>query len=302
MIYLENSTTFSGADIKVYIYKSFESLKAPIDMHQVIGPSPRVDLNDPKGKLLEASSNAANNIKKPRGLKTDLIRENGPINKDDLKQLELEVEASYNNSEKRKLDELSNKEGVPIKELGSLYALNYSSFREKVAVRTLGRTHAKAYTRGQRTIAGSMVFTVFQSHELMEFAKQYNAVDSSNIVLLDQIPAFNMMILMANEYGGASILHLFNVDINTESQSISADDLTLVNTLNFYAQDIVAMENLGNTFKHTGEMLSQSIRDAAKLINSSGKKTITTNLNSIEGESKSSEKIRKLIARSRGLF
>ena len=41
-------------------------------------------------------------------------------------------------------------------DLGSIHTLSYSSFREKFAVRTIGRTQAKTYTRGPRTIAGKL--------------------------------------------------------------------------------------------------------------------------------------------------
>lgn len=299
MIYLEDSTTFSGADVKVYIYKNLDVLKGP-DTNTVIGKSDlttEIDISDHFASKI-ASANQ-NNSSTPTGLRTEKQRFNGPLNEDDAKELDNQI--AYERSEKKKLENLRNTGGLPVKELGTLYALNYSSFREKVAVRTLGRTHAKAYTRGQRTIAGSMVFTIFQSHELMDFAKQHNAT-KNDIVLLDQIPAFNLMIIMANEYGGASILHLFNVDINTESQSISVDDLSLVNTLNFYAQDIVAQESLGNIFENTEQMLREGLEFGSVFANSNGKRYAASSLLSIDGLSKSSEEIQRLISQSRGLF
>ena len=46
-------------------------------------------------------------------------------------------------------------------QLGNLYTISYSSYRDMNAVRGLGQASALAITRGYRTIAGSMVFTQF---------------------------------------------------------------------------------------------------------------------------------------------
>lgn len=202
-------------------------------------------------------------------------------------------------------DEAGNGTGrnKPIIELGSLYSITYSSFREKHAVRTLGRVSAKDYTRGQRTIAGSMNFAIFQSHELMDFLK--TGPNAKQIVLLDQLPKFNLMFIMINEYGGASILHLFNVTISTESQQTSVDDLALMNQVTFYAEDIMTIENVGNIFETSLSMLHPTII-AGKTLRFYDKNDYTTlgslmSINNSE-DGKKDGKINSLLSRSRGLF
>lgn len=49
-------------------------------------------------------------------------------------------------------------------EMGSIQTLSMSSFREKTAVRSLGFQGAMGYTRGNRTIAGTMVFALLNTH------------------------------------------------------------------------------------------------------------------------------------------
>lgn len=231
----------------------------------------------------------------------------------DKKTLELarKYQLAKANKDKNELlkDENGNKYwSKPILELGSLYSITYSSFREKHAVRTLGRVSAVNYTRGQRTIAGSMNFAVFQSHELMDFLRP-EGLERDKVVILDQLPKFNLMLIMINEYGGASILHLFGVTISTESQQTSAEDLALMNNVTFYAEDIMTIENIGNAFETSLAMLNPTII-AERTLRFYRKGTFTTldgmlqsysdSTSSSGNETKS--KISSLISRSRGLF
>jgi hypothetical protein len=52
--------------------------------------------------------------------------------------------------------------------LGSLQTLSYSSHRESTPVRTLGRVSPKGHTAGPRTVAGSLIFTVFDRNIVRE--------------------------------------------------------------------------------------------------------------------------------------
>lgn len=210
--------------------------------------------------------------------------------------------AKLNKNRNEILEKTGNTTGLlkPIIELGSLYSITYSSFREKHAVRTLGRVSAKDYTRGQRTIAGSMNFAVFQSHELMDFLK--GGANEDNIVILDQLPKFNLMLIMVNEYGGASILHLFGVQISTESQQTSVEDLALMNNVTFYAEDIMTIENVGNIFETSLSMLHPTIIAGKTLQYYKGNQSTTlSGLLSINNDV-SNNRIQGILSRSRGLF
>lgn len=305
MLYLENNTTFSGADITAYVYRSVEDLaeKFSFDQNTVqvtdsVALS-EAELNQKQDDLLSMfdPQSGTRGINKVNSKYIDIVK-----TASDSQSLNLakEYERSRLQTSQGANDRL--RKGLttsPIKEFGSLYSFGYSSFREKMAIRTLGRVSAKGYTRGQRTIAGSMDFVVFQSHELMDFIRQ----DQHQIVLLDQLPKFNIMLMMINEYGGASIFHLFGVTISTESQQTSVEDLALVNRVSFYAEDIVTVENVGNLFDtslamlHPAEIASKSLM-FAKAGNEQGK-SFKDLLGYTQG---SSDNITKLINRSRGLF
>jgi len=152
--------------------------------------------------------------------------------------------------------------------LGSLSTISYSSFREKFAVRSLGESFVRSYTRGARTIAGSMVFTMFYKFELDQLVQQVNIYEGETVALLDQLPPFDVILLFENEYGNKSIMRIYDVEFNTEGQVHSIDDLIVNKTLNFYAKDLVPPQSIKSTFGSYNDMIQSivargDIRDQA---------------------------------------
>lgn len=119
--------------------------------------------------------------------------------------------------------------------LGSLQTLSISTHQDKVPVRNIGNINAVEYTMGQRTIAGSMVFAVFDRHfadEIFNDLKQYT---NDSVILADEIPALNITITLANEYGSKSKMSLYGVKFVDEGQVLSINDLYTENTFQFVA-------------------------------------------------------------------
>lgn len=189
--------------------------------------------------------------------------------------------------------------------LGGAHTLSYSSFREKYAVRGLGATEAKTYTRGPRTIAGSIVFTVFQEHE---FLKMVDFIDPTGpgkdprAVMIDQVLPFNLLLLFANEFGSYSALHLLNIDIASEGQEMSIDQVITNNSMNYYATDMIPMTNLGNAFNSFDEMIVGTINDVAKAGYDSGTSGPKRRIDSLLNPFRNSEESNRLLNQSRGLF
>lgn len=113
--------------------------------------------------------------------------------------------------------------------LGSLQTLSISTHQEKRPVRSLGNINAKDYVMGQRTIAGSLVFAVFDRH----FA--HNIMKTTKVTMADEIPALDLTINFANEYGRSSHMRIFGVKIINEGQVMSINDLYTENTYQFVA-------------------------------------------------------------------
>lgn len=152
-----------------------------------------------------------------------------------------------------------------LKVLGNLQTISYSIFREKYPVRALGHVGEKGRTRGTRTIAGSMVFTVFDRHVLYDMLRKSpgdmntNAVVAPNFsdlahVMVDQLPQFDIVIHFANEYGYTSELAIFGVEISAEGQVMSVEDLITENTVQYTATHMALMR--------PGGYISAADRDA----------------------------------------
>jgi hypothetical protein len=337
------TTTFSGTDIDVVAYrgidtpaqkfaidkikKDIEKLDSGISSQkklllqkeqEIVATQKNLNLQADKIRELrsvlpEGSSAASNLVKKEGKLQNQISQQSTELL--DLKSglTSMNVARGLLEDDQKKLEAGADS----FFRLGSLHTLSYSSFREKFAVRTLGRIQAKTYTRGPRTIAGSLVFNVLQSQELMRLLKVRvfdeegrpeitKVVDKENqddprTVMVDQLQPFNLLLLFANEFGSYSALHLLDIDINAEGQEMSIDNIVTHNSMNFYAKEMIPMQNLGNRFNSYNEMITGTIRDVGTSGSTSGeapnKKRIDAMVNPF-----AEDKQARLISGSRGLF
>jgi len=239
---IENTVTFSGADITVIAYSD------------IVTPLSSKYLQNIRG-ITELKELERENV----DLKGELKKE-----ADFNEKTKLKIKVKENESIQKTLKDLFiTTSKIRHRNLGSIHTITYSSFREKFAVRGLGKVQPKGYTRGPRTIAGTMVFNMFQEHEFLDFL----ASEDENILythprsmMLDQIKPFNILILFANEYGAYSSLHLFDIDLSSEGQEMSIENIVTHNTMNFYAVEMVPMTSLGSNFKSYNDMMYGAVR------------------------------------------
>lgn len=163
--------------------------------------------------------------------------------------------------------------------IGELQAITYSVTREKGPVYVMGDPNPKSFSRGKRGIAGSLVFTIFDRDALYTLKQQASvhrhglnqtdALSSSSTQLLDvsqtaanltasndlvqgwqtkrkanfidEIPPFDITVNFLNEYGQASKMELYGVEILNEGMGMSVDDLTTEKACTFIARNIVEM-------------------------------------------------------------
>lgn len=130
--------------------------------------------------------------------------------------------------------------------LGELQTITYSTYQRKSPVRTLGNMNPKTWVFGQRTIAGSLVFAVFNKHWMMNLydnLKEKAGMKNWHFIT-DEIPPFDITITFANEYGFDSRMALYGVHIMTEGQTMSTNDIYIENTYEFVATDLELMDSL----------------------------------------------------------
>ena len=146
------------------------------------------------------------------------------------------------------------------KPIGEIQAISYSINREKAPIYTMGKADPRSFARGKRGIAGSLIFIVFDKHGLLErFKSSLFSADKdetglrnrpsagalfgdispeagaangnsfnqeeSNPWYVDQIPAFDIVLAAANEYGAQSTMRIYGVEILNENSGVSIDDI-----------------------------------------------------------------------------
>jgi hypothetical protein len=121
--------------------------------------------------------------------------------------------------------------------LGTLLTLTYSTFQDKKPVRALGNINAKDYVCGPRTIAGSMVFSIFNKHILYEISNASGGYIYDGYIM-DELPPFDITISLANEYGAKARMALYGVRIISEGQTMSVNDIYTENTYQYFAHDL----------------------------------------------------------------
>lgn len=144
--------------------------------------------------------------------------------------------------------------------LSSLQTISIQSHREKFAVRALGTNYAKGYTRGPRTIAGSMIFTIFEEHPLKKLIRaiasssrgdasrfrRYGEMDDEvSLAIPDMLPPIDLTIVFANEYGNLSKKSIYGVEFINDGVTFSIEDMLSEQVLNFVARDVDIMTSLG---------------------------------------------------------
>jgi hypothetical protein len=125
----------------------------------------------------------------------------------------------------------------------SLSALSYSTHREKINVPTLGRAYARRRTRGQRTIAGTLVWIVKDRAPLWKFMGHYTYDSKAfqHLPMSDSLPPFDITLTFANEYGHVSVMRIYGVDIISEGQTHSIQDMITENVMEYQAFDMDIM-------------------------------------------------------------
>lgn len=147
-------------------------------------------------------------------------------------------------------------------EFGDIQTLSISTHAESFPVRILGRRNAIGFTKGTRTIAGSMVFTTL---DMYPWYKAMGAQElplwenSTDFPLADSLPPFDIVVTMHNETDpwGARMM-LYGVRIIDDGLVMSIDDLVTENTYSFVAQGIAPIHKSKNWFVEIDERYTKA--------------------------------------------
>ena len=129
--------------------------------------------------------------------------------------------------------------------LGSLQTISYSTHQDRAPVRAIGNINAIDYVQGQRTVAGTMVFAMFHEHWMTPLLEELSEHVSNNDIWSDELPALNLTISMANEYGYKSNMVIYGVKFIEDGGVMSINDLYTENTLQYVATGIQPLKTSG---------------------------------------------------------
>lgn len=123
--------------------------------------------------------------------------------------------------------------------LGELQTISYSIHRENTPIRTVGRVNPRGFIKGPRTIAGSLIFTVFNQYTFYRLQQYSQMITNQNVFpLSDMLPPFDIILTFANESGSFSKMKIYGVTIVDEGGTMSIDDLITEQTYTYMARGI----------------------------------------------------------------
>lgn len=171
---------------------------------------------------------------------------------------------------------ITGKEQSKIKVFGTLQTISISSTRSVSPIRVLGRSSPKAYSRGARTFAGTMVFASLNSdvfNDVYDIGIAENTYAASTSLVADQLPPFSIVISAVNESGGAAIHIVHGITLTNYGTTYSIDDLYTETTYSYVATDVIPMiadsmssarAKIGGAFEQLSggtQTVSQHLRD-----------------------------------------
>jgi len=133
------------------------------------------------------------------------------------------------------------------KVFAELQTMSISTTRSVSPVRVLGRSSPIGYTRGARSIAGTLVFASVNQdvfHEVYDESVAESTMASSTSLLSDQLPPFSIIITAANEKGGAAIQCVHGITLVNYGTTYSIDDLYTEVVYSYVATDLTPLSNL----------------------------------------------------------
>lgn len=150
--------------------------------------------------------------------------------------------------------------------IGDIQTLTYSSHRDASPVRTLGRSNPLAHTVGARTIAGSLIFATFNKRALADLYSGASSVslagtlpedgvdaisDARILKPTDTIPPFDIVLYFSSETGNDSTMILYRVQVFSEGQTFSVQDVYTEHTMQYVATGVSMMEQTDDVWKQS---------------------------------------------------
>jgi len=145
-------------------------------------------------------------------------------------------------------------------DLDRLVTISYSVFREKYQVKAVGSSNAKGYSRGTRTIGGTLIFSHGHEDPLLPLLRTNHVRTTySGSYKSDELLPFDLSLVFLHTiegpHGGVNVLSrlwLRGLEINNESLTVSIQQTLTQKPLQFTAIDVEPMHMAGTELPGRG--------------------------------------------------
>jgi len=156
------------------------------------------------------------------------------------------------------------------KTFAELQTITISSHRGVTPVRALGESWVREFTRGTRTIGGSLVFSVLDRDVFSELYSVARQEGSSYLpTFVDMLPPMTITIQAVNERGRISTMALIDVVLLDKGMTLSIDDVLTESTFTYVAKwatpfmDATSQTVLNEVLEKDTGIVQKSILDLA---------------------------------------
>lgn len=143
----------------------------------------------------------------------------------------------------------------PMYELPGVQLLSISTHRDVYPVVAGGRRGIKGYTKGHRTVAGTIGFTVLGESPWADSLRAYARWRGVRENLLyshpDELPPFDILVTFFTEAGDSAFIQLRSVQVLDGAQNLNINDVQLAQTFSFMAAEATELVNLPNPLRST---------------------------------------------------
>lgn len=148
---------------------------------------------------------------------------------------------------------------------GEIQTISISGTRSVHPVRCLGESAARAYTRGARTFAGSLIFTMFSKDPLEEVVRlsSEQEVYGREPFFVDQIPEFDIVLVALNEFGTLSKAIIGGITLTNYGTTLSIHDIYTEISYTYVARFYIPMTTDLKALDRTRNLIDNGIGLAA---------------------------------------
>lgn len=143
--------------------------------------------------------------------------------------------------------------------IGEIHTISYSTHSEIVPVRLLSSRRVAGFSRGPRTVAGTLIFTVFEQDVVRKLAPEY-----MNGILIDEMPPFNINVVCKNDSGAMSRYAILGVRLVDSGMVMSVDNIITENTISYIAEDMIPLHIVQDGAAYAGGVFRCDDAEGAK--------------------------------------